>query len=163
MRRISILFLAAFLLVGCRSIPQIVTASTIIETQTDAAIETASVSTLADSTVQDAEHLLEAAKETGNIDLVYIAEKHVAEVKKIADKSKVIQSIQKDERAATVDHLEIDSKAATVAAEIKESAAVSERTVSMLIGFAVVLILAALILLYVKFRKSIKKLFPFMP
>jgi hypothetical protein len=163
MRRISFLLLAALLFVGCRSVPQIVTASTIIEAQTEAAIETANVSTLADSTVQDAEHLLEAARETGNTDLVYIAEKHVAEVKKIAEKSKVIQEIQKDERTATTDHLEADSKAATVAAEIKESAAVSGRTITMLIGFAVILILAALVWLYLKFRKSIRKLLPFLP
>jgi cobalamin biosynthesis Mg chelatase CobN len=155
MKRSIYIISVAILFSSCRSVPQIATASKIIEAQTDAAIETATVATLADSTVQDAEHLLEAVKETGNSDLVYIAKKHVAETKKISEKSKEIQAVQKEERAATADHIEEESKAATVAAEVKEDAAVSGRTIAMLIGFAVVLALAGAVWLFFMIRKKL--------
>lgn len=162
-KQFFILAVLSFLFFSCQSVPQIATASNIIESQTDAAIETATVATIADSTVQDAEHLLEAVKETGNSDLLYIAEKHVAETKKIAEHSNATQEIQKEERAATSDHLEAESNAAAVEAEVKTKAAVSGRTISMLIGFAVVLVLAALVFLYIKLRPWIKKFVPFAP
>lgn len=123
----AVLILALILVLsGCQTTPSLAPAETAI----------AQTETLAVSATQDAEHLLEVAEKTGDAEVIYIAKKHVTEVKAIAAKS-------------------VDAKkAAETVAEVKvETAQVKAKYYKLLAGvIAAVVIVAAAIVIKTRFR-----------
>ena len=91
----KLIFIAilACLLSGCSTIA---TYSDIQQKQNEQTVLTAETGILADSTVKDAEHLVETIRTTGNKDAIYIAEKHLSETKEIKDRTDKEKVIQQD-------------------------------------------------------------------
>lgn len=101
MKRSSWLIVAVAL-ASCRSIPA-GSFSALQETQHEAAIINAETAVIADSATQDAEKLLAVVRAGGDDDLVYIAEKHLAEVNAIKSRAVKERDAQESAVAAAKD------------------------------------------------------------
>jgi hypothetical protein len=130
----AVLILALILMfAGCQTTPSLAPAETAI----------AQTETLAVSATQDAEHLLEVAEKTGDEEVIYIAKKHVTEVKAIAAKS------VEAKKAAE----EVRSVAETVAEAKVETAQVKAKYYKLLAGvIAAVVIVAAAIVIKIRLK-----------
>lgn len=118
---------------GCQTTPSLAPAETAI----------AQTETLAVSATQDAEHLLEVAEKTGDAEVIYIAKKHVTEVKAIAMKSVEAKKAAEEVRAV----------AETVAGAKVEAAQVKAKYYKLLAGVtAAVVIVAAAIVIKIRFK-----------
>jgi len=163
MKKFIFLFLALFF-ISCKSRPVPVPApEKIQDAQIETAVQTAVIETVTTSAVQDAEYILEAVKTTGDADLIYIAEKHVAEVKKIAvtaSEQKETQAELKTETAEIInDNAEIKIDLVKTESKLQQV----KKTRNELIFSVIAFILFVIVFLVIKFRAKLKKWLPFLP
>jgi high-affinity K+ transport system ATPase subunit B len=115
------------------------------------------------SAVQDAEYILEAVKINGNQDLIYIAEKHVTEVKKISETATAQKTTQIEIRTETAEIIS-DNIATEIQLVKTESKLTQVKKTRNELALSIFLaILAVIVFLVIKFYNKIKKLLPFLP
>jgi len=152
------------ILISCKSRPVPTPApEKIQDAQIETAVQTAVIETVTTAAVQDAEYILEAVKVTGNADLIYIAEKHVTEVKKISETAtaqKETQGNLKTETAEIInDNAEIKIDLVKTESKLQHVKKTRKELVFSIIAF----ILFVIVFLVIKFRAKLKKWLPFLP
>lgn len=161
MKKILLVMLPV-ILAGCTTVTGTGALVAVSEAQTDAAIVTSKTETLAESAVKDAEKLVEVAKSTGDSTIIYVAEKHAAEVKKIAENAKNQADIEAVERQVTKDAGGAIAIQEQKAAEVKTELAVVKVKSNTRLFIIISAIVAMVVFLVVKFWAVIKKLFTFL-
>jgi hypothetical protein len=151
MKKIMILFATSLLLIGCKT-NQIIPAAAMSELQTIDAVSTAIIDTASDSTVPDAEFLLEVAQKTEDPAIIHIAETHLEDVKKIAETAKSQIDTQKESREVAA---EIETAAATAISEKQEAKtevvkSKGQRNVLLVILIAIAAAIIAMVVIKLK-------------
>jgi|GEM_PF-5131180 len=163
MKKLIFLFLA-IIFISCKTVPKTPTApEKIIDAQIETAIQTAVIETVTTSAVQDAEYILEAVKTTGNADLIYIAEKHVTEVKKISETASAQKETQAELKTETVTIINDNAEAEIQLVKTEQKLKQVKKTRNELIFSIIAFILFVIIFLVIKFRAKLKKWLPFLP
>ena len=163
MKKLIFLFLA-ITFISCKTVPKTPTApEKIIDAQIETAIQTAVIETVTTSAVQDAEYILEAVKTTGNADLIYIAEKHVTEVKKISETASAQKETQAELKTETVTIINDNAEAEIQLVKTEQKLKQVKKTRNELIFSIIAFILFVIIFLVIKFRAKLKKWLPFLP
>jgi hypothetical protein len=148
---------------GCASVPVTTAHATLTEQQTTSAILVSDTTVLADSAVEDAEKLLEVVMTTGDTTAIYVATKHVDEVKAIVTNTKAAKEAQKTERATTATEIKAVSAAEGKAQEVKAELEVTKVKSNTRLFIIIAACIAVLVFLAIKFRAVLKKVFPFLP
>jgi len=158
------ILIIAILLVSCKSrpVPALIPEK-MIEVQTETAVQTAVIETVTTSAVQDAEHILEAIKTTGDADLIYIAEKHVTEVKKISETATAQKTTQAEIRTETAEIISDNVETEIQLAKTENKLTQVKKTRNELALSIFLAILACIAFLVIKFYSKIKKILPFLP
>jgi hypothetical protein len=133
----------------------------VIEAQTESAITTAKIETLADSATQDAEKLVEVAKSTGDATIIYVAEKHATEVKKISENAKAQAVSETKARAALAKTTEAIAVQEQKTADIKTELEVVKAKSSARLFIIITALVGLLIFLAIRFWSVLKNVFPF--
>lgn len=152
--------LVSLVLAGCTTVTGTGALAAVSEAQTDAAIVTAKTETLAESAVKDADKLVEVAKSTGDATIIYVAEKHAAEVKKIEENAKAQASISVVERQETKEAAASVAAQEQKAAEVKTELAVTRVKSNTRLFIIIAAIVALVVFLVIKFWAVIKTVFP---
>ena len=163
MKKLTLLFLALFF-ISCKSRPAPVPAhEKIQDAQTETAVQTAVIETVTTSAVQDAEHILEAIKTTGDADLIYIAEKHVTEVKKISKTATAQKTTQIEIKTETAEIIDDNAEIKIQIVKTEQKLTQVKKSRNELALSILLAILAVIVFLVIKFYSEIKKLLPFLP
>jgi len=163
MKKLTLLFLT-IILVSCKSRPvPVPVPGKIQNAQIETAVQTAVIETVTTSAVLDAEYILEAVKINGNPDLVYIAEKHVTEVRKISETTTAQKEIQAELKTETAEIINDNAEIKIDLVKTESKLTQVKKTRNELALSIFLAILAVIVFLVIKFYNKIKKLLPFLP
>ena len=163
MKKLALLFLT-IILISCKSRPAPVPAhEKIQDAQIETAVQTAVIETVTTSAVQDAEYILEAVKITGDTDLIYIAQKHVTEVKKINETAAAQKETQAELKTETAEIINDNAEIKIDLVKIESKLQQVKKTRNELVLSIFLAILTVIVFLVIKFYSKIKKLLPFLP
>jgi len=162
-KKLTLLFLT-IILISCKSRPVPTQAPQKIQNaQIETAVQTAVIETVTTSAVQDAEYILEAVKVTGNADLIYIAEKHVIEVKKISETAIAQKETQAELKTETAEIINDNAEKEIQLVKTEQKLTQVKKSRNELALSIFLAILFIIVFLVIKFYNKIKKLLPFLP
>lgn len=158
-----ILFISMlFIFVSCKT-TEIIDTEEINKTQTEQAVQIAKSETLTESAVSDAQYLLEIVETTGDEDLIYIATKHVTEVQKLSTIAEEQKTTQEKATTQTSQIISTATQAKDEVKEIKTELKETRKSYASLILFIVLIAIALLVFLFIKFYSKLRAVFTFLP